>query len=311
MCMISDSVAKIATERLEEMGFKVTFGKNVSNSCPNQVQSSPIEDRIEDLHDAFKDQTVQGILTVIGGFNSDQIISKIDYDLIRSNPKVFCGYSDITTLSNAFLAKAGLVTFSGPHWSSFGMELGLEYTIQEFTGRLMKSKPDEWETIQPSLRWRDDPWYMDQKMVNVFDNEGHQIIRQGTGEGLIIGGNLITTCHLAGTPYLLIPESFILFAEDTFEETMVNFDQQLQHLLLIPGFKEGLKGIVIGRFQMGSNMNAEKISKIISIKSEIASNIPIIYGCDFGHTSPHTVVPIGGFCRLQLSNTTKKIEVSW
>ena len=125
-----------AKKRLENLGFKVTYSKNALE-C-DDFKSSPIEMRINDLHEAFLDTNVKIILTAIGGYNSNQLLKYIDYEVIKKNPKIICGFSDITALLNAIYAKTGLVTYSGPHYSNFGMNKGLEYTIKYFKDILMK-----------------------------------------------------------------------------------------------------------------------------------------------------------------------------
>ena len=89
MSLLSDETISIATKRLEDLGFKVTFGKNVGMSINDVYCCGTIEERIEDLHEAFSDKNVKAILTVIGGFNVNQILDYIDYDLIKNNPKEF------------------------------------------------------------------------------------------------------------------------------------------------------------------------------------------------------------------------------
>lgn len=128
--MIDKATRVIADKCLREMGLKVTFSRNCE--ITDEFASSSIEERISDLKDAFIDKNVKGILTVIGGNNSNQLLKYIDYNLIKNNPKILCGYSDITALSNAIYAKTGLVTYSGPHYSSFGMEKGIDYIIDYF-----------------------------------------------------------------------------------------------------------------------------------------------------------------------------------
>jgi muramoyltetrapeptide carboxypeptidase LdcA involved in peptidoglycan recycling len=81
--------------------------------------SSSIASRVEDIHAAFSDSNVRGILTVIGGFNSNQLLDSLDYELIKNNPKILCGYSDITALATAITAKTGLITYSGLHFSTW------------------------------------------------------------------------------------------------------------------------------------------------------------------------------------------------
>jgi LD-carboxypeptidase N-terminal domain len=106
-------------ERFHTLELEVFFGEHVDEH--DAFQSSPRESRIADLHAAFRDPNVAGILTVIGGFNSNELLADVDWELVAANPKVFCGFSDITALQNAMLARSRLVTYSGPHWSTFGM----------------------------------------------------------------------------------------------------------------------------------------------------------------------------------------------
>jgi muramoyltetrapeptide carboxypeptidase LdcA involved in peptidoglycan recycling len=122
--------------------------------------SSSIEERIEDLHQAFADESVDIILTTIGGHNCNQLLKHLDYQLIKENPKVIVGYSDITALTNAIHAKTGLITYSGPHFSTFGMKKGVDYTIDYFQKCLMMEDPF---TVNPSTHWSDDAWYLDQE----------------------------------------------------------------------------------------------------------------------------------------------------
>ena len=108
--------------------------------------------RVSDLHAAFADPQVACILTVIGGFNSNELLPRLDWDLIAANPKIFCGYSDITAVQNAILARAGLVTYSGPHWSSFGMRDHFEQTQRWFAQALFDQGPIE---LRPAQAWTD------------------------------------------------------------------------------------------------------------------------------------------------------------
>ncbi|KAJ3371470.1 hypothetical protein HDU91_005184 [Kappamyces sp. JEL0680] len=293
--------------------FKVTFSKHVADvDAEHQVNAGKVELRVLDLLEAFADPSVDGILTTIGGFQSNQLLELLDWDVIRSNPKVFMGYSDITCLSNAMLAKAGLVTFSGPHFSTFGMQLECEYTIASLETFLLQSTPMEWITIQPSVRWRNDVWYRDPSLINVFDNKGLECVRPGKAQGMIIGGNVDVLNLLRGTPYFPHPsKDFILFLEATGDVTHVQFDQLLQALLYIPGFASRLKGLVVGRFEVASKLDARKLEKICSIKRQLTETTPIVYGADFGHTTPLTIIPIGGEARIDVSPTNCTLQVRW
>ena len=105
LSMIGTDTRVVADRRLRSLGLEISFGEGVE-SCDDFMSSSVVE-RITDLHRAFADPEVHGILTVIGGFNSNQLLSHLDYDLIARNPKVFCGFSDITAPANA-IHDAGL-----------------------------------------------------------------------------------------------------------------------------------------------------------------------------------------------------------
>ena len=254
--LLSQETIDIAKGRLEEMGFRVSFSKNVEEM--DEFASSSIKSRVDDLHEAFADKNVKAILTVIGGFNVNQILSHLDYDLIKNNPKILCGYSDITALSNAIYAKTGLVTYSGPHFSTFGMLKGIDYTIDYFKKCFME---DENFEIVPSKEWSDDVWYLDQEKREFIENKGCSVINEGEAEGKIIGGNLCTFNLLQGTEFMPSLENSILFIEDdgdTGELCDVEFDRNLQSLIHQPNF-EKVKGIVIGRFQEDSKSTGQNL----------------------------------------------------
>lgn len=299
MVILGEDCKKIATQRLESFGLKVTFGKYVMEADEDYLCTS-VEHRVEDLNEAFRDKNVKAILTVIGGFNSNQILDFIDYEAIKQNPKIFCGFSDITAISNAIYAKTGLVTYSGPHYSSFGMLKGFEYELEYF--KKMFFQPEEFE-IESSKEWSDDAWFIDQENREFISNEGMYIINEGKAEGDIVGGNLCTLNLLQGTEYMPNIEGKVLFLEDdgmAENAYLVTFDRDLQSLIHTKEFKN-IKAIVLGRNQKGCNMTKEKWIKLIKNKPEL-KDIPVIAGADFGHTTPIFAFPIGGHAKLEAEN---------
>lgn len=291
LAMISPELRFSAEKRLTEMGLKISYSSRAEEK--DQFVSSSIESRVKDLHEAFSDKKVKGILTVIGGFNVNQILKYLDYDLIKKNPKILCGYSDITALSNAIYAKTDLVTYSGPHFSTFGMEKGLEYTQEYFQRCLWEDLPMK---IENSQEWSDDAWYLDQNKREFIKNEGYFLLNEGRAEGKLLGGNLCTFNLLQGTEFMPQLKDSILFLEDDEETRDVHFDRDLQSLLQQTDFG-GVRGLVIGRFQKVSQMTKEKLTQIIKTKKEL-ENIPVIANVDFGHTSPMLTFPIGGRVKL-------------
>ncbi|OGI15751.1 peptidase S66 [Candidatus Micrarchaeota archaeon RBG_16_49_10] len=302
MGLISEESKRVAIRRLEELGLKVTFSDHVDEM--NEFSSSKISSRVEDLHMAFSDKNVKAILTVIGGFNSNQILEYLDYKLIKSNPKILCGYSDITALSNAIFAKTGVVTYSGPNFSSFGMLKGFEYSLEYFKRCLFEKGPI---TVRPSEEWSDDEWYKDQNDREFIKNTGHFLINKGEAEGTIIGANLVTFQHLAGTPFMPSFKNSIVFVEDDYEERPHHFDSTLIALSLLPQFSE-VRGVVIGRFQRESGIERETLTKTIKTNKKF-DDIPVIAGVDFGHTAPQITFPIGGKARLVAERDNLELEI--
>ncbi|MFZ1735605.1 MAG: S66 peptidase family protein [Candidatus Moraniibacteriota bacterium] len=300
--IISKENREIANKRFEEMGLRISFGKHVEEI--DEFNSSSIESRIEDLHDAFTDPEVKVILPVIGGFNSNQLLRYIDWELIRNHPKIFCGFSDITALNNAIYAKTGLVSYSGPCYSTFAEKKNFEYTMEAFKRCVVSN--DSFE-VKPSEMWSDDSWYMDQEHRNLIRNEGYLVINKGTAEGTLLGGNLCTLNLLQGTEYMPSLENSILFLEDDDTSKIVDFDRNLQSLAHLAHFG-GVKGIVIGRFQKASEATNELITKVIKTKREL-DHIPVIANADFGHTQSIITFPVGGTVKIIAESTSLKIEI--
>jgi muramoyltetrapeptide carboxypeptidase len=299
---IAEEQKQTARERLESLGLRLSYSTNAE--VIDRFDSSPVEARVSDLHEAFADPGVKAILTTLGGYNSNGLLAYLDYDLIRANPKILCGFSDITALATAIYARTGLVTYSGPQFTTFGMKLGIDYTREYFERCLMREEPFE---VQPADHWSDDPWYEDQENRDFVPNSGYEVIHEGEAEGRLLGGNLGTLCLLFGTPYMPELEGSILLLEDDEEENPVDFDRHLQSLIHQPGF-EGVRAVVIGKFQRVSNMEPDTLKAIIESKRGLAG-IPIVAGASFGHTTPQCTFPIGGYGSLRAENGTVRFII--
>lgn len=291
LAIIDSRLRKIAKERLEKLGLKVTFSKNCEER--DMFDSSSVQSRLFDLHEAFLDKNVKAILTTIGGYNSIQLLEGIQYEVIKYNPKILCGYSDITTLQNAIFAKTGVVTYSGPHFSTFGCLEGLDYVIEYFKKFLFDNSEID---IKPSLSWSDDEWYLDQHNRRFIKNEGYVFLQKGLATGTIIGGNIGSFVLLQGTEYQPSFKDAILFLEDNYPMTIGELDRQLQSLMLQKGFNQ-VKGIVFGRFQVESKITFDQLRAVIASKPML-SNLPVIANVDFGHTLPLCTFPIGGTANI-------------
>lgn len=293
--LIGQDCRQIAEERFNKMGLEVVFADNTTDDKWNKLGTGSNEERAADIMQAFKDKSVKAIFTVLGGFNSNQILSYLDYEVIRQNPKIICGFSDITAILGAITAKTGLETYYGPHYSSIGMKKGCEYTLEHLEQMLFS---DDEAEIKPSAEWSDDPWYIDQEKREFIKNEGFWNIHDGNAEGTIVGGNLCTFNLLLGTPYRPeFPQDTILMIEDDAESYPAAFDRNLQALCHQPDFKN-VKGLVIGRFQKGSKMEREMLEFIINNKKEL-KNIPVLANVDYGHSTPIITIPLGGHVKMQ------------
>ncbi|MEG0439055.1 MAG: LD-carboxypeptidase [Solibacillus sp.] len=288
MKILSDEGIQLAKNRLEDLGFKVTFGKYVG-VCDLQ-NSSSIEQRIEDLHEAFADKNVKGILTVIGGFNSNELLPYIDYELVKANPKILCGFSDITALTSAITAKCDFITYSGPHFSSFQMTGMQDYQTTHFKKCLMNEGTYE---VQSSSKWSDDLWFLDQEN-RLYEETKWKSYSHGEATGQFFGGNLCTLNLLQGTEYMPDLNNCILFVEDDELTIPEAFARDLTSLLQVT---KGLRGLLIGRFQRVSKVTEEQLHFILNKHPQL-KDIPVFYDIDFGHTQPIATLPIGGTVRI-------------
>lgn len=292
--IVSEECRKIAEDRLKALGLEVVFAHNTTDDNCDMAISTTAKKRADDINQAFADKSVQAVLTVIGGFNSNETLKYLDYESIKNNPKIFMGFSDITALHAAIYAKTGLVTYYGPHYSSFGMLKGFEYTLDNMKKMLFEKAEHE---LLPSPEWSDDPWYRDQENREFIKNEGWWHIQDGKASGTIIGGNLCTFILNNATPYQpKFEQDTILFIEDDEESNFANFARNFQALVNRDDFKN-VKGLVIGRFQKASQITKEQLEFMLN-KPEL-KNMPIIANIDMGHTTPIATIPLGGQARIE------------
>jgi muramoyltetrapeptide carboxypeptidase LdcA involved in peptidoglycan recycling len=298
--MICDENISLAAKKLESLGYNVSFSKNC-NICDSFISSS-VKSRIYDFNDALKDDNVDIILSVLGGYNCNQLLDYIDYNLIKKYPKFICGYSDITAILNAIYAKTNVTTYLGPNFHSFAMKQGIDDTVKLFE-KMVNGK--KYVLLDPKV-YSSDKWYDDQENRIFIANKGLYVISEGKTKGKIVGGNLCTFNLLQGTEYMPSLKDKILFLEgDSLvgAEFPYEFDRNLQSLIHQKDFNK-VRGIIIGRTQTATKMNITKWKKILCTKPELRK-IPIIINANFGHTTPTATIPIGGICII---DTTKEVD---
>lgn len=300
---------------LEEMGFKVRIGKNSLN-VSDYTAGTP-EERAEDLNGFFKDDSVKGIISFIGGFHSNQILKYLDFDAIKNHPKVFMGYSDMTVLHISMYSKADLMTFYGPAILTQFAENPkmLPYTEEYFRKAVMSGLPIG--RISPSKQWTDEVlnWFEKKDLERsrqMKDNIGWQWLRGGSGEGEILGGCIASLLHLRGTPYWPDFNDKIFFwelsesSEDfTKGEPVSEIDAHLTDLEL-SGVFDNLKGMIIGRPFGYSQEDIERLKEIILQRTE-QYEFPILFGTDIGHTDPIMTIPLGA--KTSINSKENKFEI--
>lgn len=301
--MTEDDINYIKTNLKD---YNITFGKNVNNSIP-EYNCPSIEDRKKDIEDAFLDKNVRAIIIARGGSFSNQLLDEIDYEIIRKNPKIIVGFSDVTSLLNAIYSQTGLKTYYGPNFSVLAMRKGNDYTY-DYLNKILNEEEEYY--INPATSWSSDKWYKDQENRNFIKNEGMNIINEGYAEGTIIGGNLNTFSLLQGTKYMPIDEKVVLFIEEdnwATDDYLYEFDRRLQSITQQEFFKN-VKGIIIGRAQQNVDMSIDRWKTLISMNKKLI-DIPIVVNADFGHTMPMATFPIGGKCIMSAEDNSIKIKI--
>jgi muramoyltetrapeptide carboxypeptidase len=303
--VVSDETKEYALRHFEEeLGLRVSFSSHIGEE--DDVRSSSVESRLEDLYDAFEDPEVDAVLPIIGGWNSNQLLSHINWDRIAANPKVFCGFSDITALANGITTKTGLVTYSGPNYSSFGQKHLDPYTTEYFKKALFSDEPFG---VIASSQWTDDQWFINQDDRTSIPNPGHVIVQEGRAEGRTFGGTSSVLNLLQGTDFMPVQDKAILFLEEEGRSGYNEFDSQLQALLQSVSHRgHGIAGLLLGRFQQSSQLRTEDIKRIVQGKPEL-TDIPVVANADFGHTDPRFTFALGGTACLEAWGDTVSLTL--
>ena len=276
-----------AKEKLEELGFDVSFSSNYFEH--DLFDSASIVSRVEDLHEAFADPSVDAILATIGGFNCNELLPYLNYDLIAQNSKIFCGYSDTTALLNAIYAKTGMETYMGPSYSSFKMEAGQDYQTEAW----LKAVTQDSYELTPSSEWSSDAWYLPDTPRTFYPTEW-KVYKAGMASGIAIGGNLSTFALLRGTPYAPQVENYVLFVEEAEGYPPEHFLREFAALLQA---YPNPQAVIIGRFPKECEMTEDLLLAILD-KHPILQTIPVLYDVDFAHTQPLFTITIGAQAAL-------------
>lgn len=268
---------KKAKEIVENDEFRVLFSKNLFSNT-NQYTATAKE-KAEDINDMFRNKDVKMIWCAKGGNNSNSVFEYLDFELIKQNPKIICGYSDITSLTNIIHEKTGLVTFSATNFKTIATD-ETDYSYKEAINRF----------VNCSLEFGK-------------EESRYKTIREGIAEGELVGGNLSLTTQLVSGKYKINFKDKILFIEELgFESSPVLVSNNLYYMKQ-NGVFDKIKGLWLGNYEHESNIELEKI--LLDVIGD-DYNFPIIKSNNFGHIETKTVIPIGITARI---DTTKEVKI--
>ncbi|TAK62023.1 MAG: LD-carboxypeptidase [Bacteroidetes bacterium] len=260
---------------LEQLGFRVELGASLYKRAGYLAGSD--RERASDLHTLFSNKNVKAIFTVRGGYGCTRILPLLDYKMIRKNPKILVGYSDITALQLSLLTKAGMATFSGP------------MVAVEMAGCLTgRAEEAFWQCVTS----RRTPPALD------LEHHNRRIIRAGTGDGVLYGGNLSLVASLVGTNYFPRIKRSLLMLEEI-EERPYRVNRMLNQLKLA-GVLKNVSGIALGLFT-GCDPESGKPSLTLQQVFEDSFNgyeFPVAGHFHYGHTDDVMTVPFGITARL-------------
>ncbi|WP_370635486.1 LD-carboxypeptidase [Pontibacillus sp. HN14] len=276
-----DNVKK-AIPFFEKKGLHVRLGQHVANTYGHLAGTD--EERLQDLHNFFKDPEIDGIICAGGGYGTARIADAIDYDIIKNNPKIFWGYSDITFLHTSIRQQTGLVTFHGP---MLGSDIGKD-------------------TFDDQSRAMFDQLFSPETLVYDENFSPLSVISKGEATGEIVGGNLSLLVTSIGTPFEIDTKGNLLLIEDIGEEPY-RIDSFLNQLRQAGKFDDAA-GIIVGDFSESDPKKEASLSLEEVLRFYFARlNKPVLSGFKIGHCLPHFAIPLG--TKGSLSASDKKLTI--
>ena len=271
-----------AKKNIEEIGFNVVLGESTLKKWHSFSDTD--ENRAKDINEFFKNPSIDAIMCMRGGYGSNRLVEHLDLEAIRNNPKIFIGYSDITTLHLIFNEKLDLITFHGPMAVSNFLDGYSEKTYESFIKSVTSTSNYE---------------------INNFDKK-IEIINSGRAKGKLVGGNLTTLVSTLGTKYDIDYNGKILFLEDIGEKTYC-IDRLLNHLKKYGVFSK-IKGLILGDFKNCDKSSPEDMSLEEVFEDYFKKlTIPVIKNIQSGHCYSMVTLPLGAMC--EIDSETLKIKI--
>ena len=283
----------LAERTMKYFGLGIKWGKNVRKRTG--YLGGTVQERLDDFHDMFRDAAVRAVWAIRGGYGSAHLLDRIDYGLLRKNPKIFLGYSDVTALHLAIQKRAGLVTFHGPvvlsRFSEF-TQVHFRRALFEATPLGPLTNPPEPSRLRPEHLLR--------------------TVRPGTARGRLAGGNLTLISTTMGTPWEIETRGRILLLEDV-DEQPYSIDRMLTQLRLA-GKLDQAAGIVFGECRdcrpREFQPSFDSTFSLGEVLDEILGSlkIPVLSGLTIGHTDDQLTIPLGVLATLDADRGELVIE---
>ncbi|THD65798.1 LD-carboxypeptidase [Robertkochia marina] len=258
--------------------------------------SNTDEERLADLHHMFENENVDGILCVRGGYGCTRLLPHINWDLIKRNPKVFAGFSDVTALLNEMNKRTGLVCFHAP----VGTTLDTEYNREYFRKVITEGAASI--TLSPFP-------YQEEEEKHPVEYEPYTL-NPGIAQGILAGGNLSLLAAMTGTPYEPDYTDKIVFIEEI-EEEPYRVDRMLTQLLQSATFTKA-SAVILGIF---AGCNKARNPESFTLKEVLTDllgdlDMPVAYGYPIGHIDENATLPIGVPVEVNTGEITVKILTS-
>ena len=287
---MNQSSATRAMANLTRQGYKVRLSNGYLQARGYLAGSDKA--RAAEFNAFFADPAIKAILCLRGGYGSPRILDRLDYEMIRKNPKILIGYSDITALLNGIHSKTGLVVFHGPMAKEFSLGKGLTPYTQKYF----------WPAFTPSSKL-----FADWGGAGPRGRAHLTTIRGGQAEGVLVGGNLSVLVSTIGTPYEPRSENCILFLEDV-SETPFRIDRMLNQLRL-SGKLGQYKGVLLGSFTGCLPLRQAGRIGLLDVFDHYFANlgVPVLSGYAAGHQPDQAILPFG--IRVHLDATEKILSL--
>lgn len=261
---------------LENVGLNIEFAKHVYANTNGY--GATVFEKAEDINNGFKNPKYKMLFCAKGGANSNSLFDYLDYEAIKENPKILCGFSDSTSITNMITEKSGLITYSGPTFKSLS-SWETDYAYKEFVKRFMQ----------------------EDLSIGIPEDE-YITIKEGKTVGELIGGNLGLTAKMCAGKYNINFKNKILFIEELGFESEPAMCSGNLYFMKQNGVFDQIKGIWVGNYEHEQNIPLEKIL-LDTLGDEY--DFPIIKSNNFGHTDKKTVIPIGTIAKIDTSQTIK------